>query len=694
MVRPVVRTVFAGACAGVLAGVLVWAQGPPAPPVQQRPPTFRGGAVLVTVDAYPQRDGKIVEGLTTADFEILEDGVPQAIENFEFVRIEPARGEAARRDPNTQQEAYALAADPHNRVFIVFLDVLHVTVEGSHGIRAPLVDTLNRIVAPNDLFGVMTQNTEPRHLVLGRRSLSVEEQLTKRWPWGERYRLRSDLTDPMETTLRACFEWLPNRREPTPWHVSDNGQRRFLYQVLIDRRREDRTLTSLESLVEHFAEFREARTVTLLVTDGWRLFGVDHALAGQASIYGPTIPTVGVQTGQLVLGDKSGITIPMSTCQAELARLSLLDNDRRLRDLIARANRANMSFYPVTPAGLAAFDTPISEKSRPSLVEDGNRLRARGSGLRTLAENTDGIAIVDTNDLKGGMRRIVDDVSAFYLLGYYSTNTTLDGKYRRIEVKLKPPGLHVRARRGYVAPTSTREPAARPADVVRIDDALAPLGRLRSDAPLFTRGTVDGNTVHVAVELSSRAAVAAPWRAGAEAQVVVTGLDGASLPAVTGRIEPGTRGALLSVPLAAAKLPVRVLARVSAGGEALDDSVELPAPLATAGVVGEAVIYRGRPAATSPLRPVADLQFYRSERVHVEWAIPGELEQRTARLLGRNGSPLAVPVTLTERERDGRRMLAADVRLAPLTAGDYVIELQAARGGATQQVLLAFRVIQ
>ena len=77
----------------------------------------------------------------------------------------------------------------------------------------------------------------------------------------------------------------------------------------------------------------------------------------------------------------------------------------------------------------------------PSLVEDGNRLRLRQDAMMTLAENTDGIAIVNTNDLAAGMKRIVDDVSAYYLLGYYSTNTTHDGRYRRIEVKAKTPGL-------------------------------------------------------------------------------------------------------------------------------------------------------------------------------------------------------------------------------------------------------------
>ena len=131
---------------------------------------------------------------------------------------------------------------------------------------------------------------------------------------------------------------------------------------------------------------------------------------------------------------------------------------------------------------------------------------------------------------------------------------------------------------------------------------------------------------------------------------------------------------------------------MTAAGESLEDTVELKR--AAAPMVGEAILYRGRPAATSPLRPVADLQYRRIERVHVEWAIAGELDQRSARLLGRNGQPLAIPVTVTERETDGRKVVAVDLNLAPLSFGEYVIELTAGRGAETVVKLVAFRVIQ
>ena len=674
------------------------------PPQQQRPPVFRGEAVLVTVDAYPQRDGKIVEGLKAEDFQILEDGKPQAVENVEFVRVEPSLSESERRDPGSVSEMIRQASDPHNRVFVVFLDQMHVTILGSHATRRPMVDALNRIIGETDLFGVMTQNTDPRALTFGRRLLSVEEQLTKYWNWGERHRITPDPLDPMEGTLEGWFKCKPpTPTDPCPlWWFFDNGQRRYLYEHLIERRREDRTLTALENLVDRLAGLREARTVTLVVTEGWRVFRPNTALANEAGVLGPSLPPVGSSGGTLTIGDKSRMPNAtlgyMKDAQDELVRLATLDNDRRFRDLLTAANRANVSFYPINPSGLPTLDTPIHESRPPSLAEDGNRLRLRATALMTMAENTDGIAIVNTNDLAAGMKRIVDDVSAYYLLGYYSTNTTHDGRYRRIEVKSKVPGLNVRARRGYYAPSNrparevfTPAPAG-PEPPKGLDAALGELSRLRVSADVFTRGLLTGAQAQVVVELASARTGSAPWSGGADVQVVVTPDGGAPLAPVTARIESGARGVLVSVPVPANVSAVRVVSKMSAAGESLEDTLELkrsPAP-----VVGEGVLYRGRPAASSPLRPVADLQYRRTERVHVEWAIAGELDQRSARLLGKNGGPLAIPVAVTERETDGRKVVAADLNLAPLSFGDFVIELTAGRGAETVIRLVAFRVIQ
>ena len=87
-----------------------------------------------------------------------------------------------------------------------------------------------------------------------------------------------------------------------------------------------------------------------------------------------------------------------------------------------------------------------------------------------LADETDGRAIVNRNDLAKGMQQIVRDSSAYYLLGYNSTQAPQDGKFHEIKVRVKRPGVQVRARKGYWALTADRDrarPPRRPSRVRR-----------------------------------------------------------------------------------------------------------------------------------------------------------------------------------------------------------------------------------
>lgn len=697
---------------GVSAAIIASAAVLSAQTAPQRP-IFRGGTNFVLVDAYPARDGRIVEGLTAADFQILEDGKPQTIDSIEFIRIEP-RPEAARRDPNTQAEALQLAADPHNRVFVVYLDRLHTNLAGSHSIRAPLVDALNRIISPDDLFGVTTQDLRPKDLVFGRRLLSIEEQLTKYWAWGERQRLTRGPGDPFEDQLEACFHYKHKRGpagiEIVPWIVDDGPVRRYLDEILIERRREERTIKSLEENVAYLASIREARTVLLLVSDGWVLFPPNRGLIREPN---DDVRTRGPLAGPGQALGSSGMATAVpsefAACIAELERLSELDNASRFRDLIAQAARTNVSFYPIAAGGLAVFDAasaadnvmpnPRAKPGDTILGRDSNRMRGRVESLRTVAENTNGLAVVNTNDLGAGLQRIVDDVSAYYLLGYYSTNTRFDGRFRRIEVKAKPPGLTVRARRGYLAPTEAPAAGVAPGrassagGAVPVEAALAGLGQLRETSDLFLYGAVSADEVALVVELASRQIARGVWPKGADVVVDATDAQGAKVGTATARIDAGARSALLRLAVVRGAGPWRANARVSGGTEgSLEERVEIRAVPGT--LVGAPLYYRATPAPASPLRAVADLQYRRTERVHIEWSVLAALDRRDARLLGRNGQPLPLPVNVTEREVAGRAMLAVDLTLAPLTAGDYVIELTVGSGATTERTLVAIRVGQ
>jgi len=700
------RIATAAGIACAAASLLAAGQQNPAPnqttASNQQQPVFRAGTNLVTVDAYPQRDGRIVTDLKPEDFEIFEDGKPQKVETFNFIRIEPTVPDAERKDPNTVAESLKLAADPKNRVFALYLDVYHVTIAGSHDIRRPLTQMIENLVAPDDLFGIMTPYLRPRDLALGRRVLGVEDQLNRYWPWGQR---DSILHDPADQEIEQCFNINPSSGQD--WLVNDGASTRRLTDVLIDRRREDATLSHLEQFVAYLGSIREARKALLLLSPGWVLFHRDDAILGQIQsglrrIGGP--PGAAQALGQLMYKDA-----PQSACDTLAMHLLTLDDQQRLRELIDFSNRNNVTFYPISPNGLQTLDTPINQEvyANPNaapgdtiLLQELNRSRDRSSSARTLAENTDGIAVVDTNNLRDGLKQIVDDQSAYYLLGYYSTNTKTDGKYRRIEVKLKQPGIKVKARRGYVALTAESAAAGAAASIAAagksagpspVDEALRALTRLDKDPPLITYAVASATDLVVVAEVSSAQIEHGGWSQGADAQATVTDAAGAALGTIKGRIEPGTRAVSLKVPLGFGAGPWHVLVRVD-GPDSFDDRVDVKPPAGT--LLGDLLAFRGTPAATSALRPVADFEYRRTERVHLEWPELQPLDQRSARLLDRRGQPLPIEATATERSSPGGQLLAVDVNLGPLAPADYLLEVTAGHGADTERRVVAFRIVR
>lgn len=651
---------------GGLGVCLGWAVAAQTPVPQQKPPVFRAGAVFVSVDAYPRRDGKIVEGLTKDDFEILEDGKAQSVENFEFIRIESFTPDAARRDPNTAEEGNRQAADPRNRVFVIYLDIFHTGVFGAHYSRQPVLTFLRRTIGPNDLFGVMTPELPATALTFGRRIETIETELEKYWDWGESGRAPMARSN-YEGQLLAC---------------DPKGG-------LLARYREDASAQNLEDMVERLGNLRDERKNILFISGGW--VPRPAPPLGTSSSRRPSIPTIGVgPTGRIGMGPNSNSSHASDAafCNAQAARLTGLDYERRFTNLLEMARRANVAFYPVDVAGLRA---PVG--GAPVDVGPVETLRA-------LADNTDGHAIVNTNDIVSGVRRIADDLSAFYLLGYYSSNSAADGRFRHIQVKVKQPGVKVSARRGYAGPTAAirkaeLEAASKPEYVpTSVDREMARLSRLRTDARVFSSAVRTPTGIDVVVEISSLEFSSGRWSSGAGVKLDILSKDeGAKPVAAGGRLDSGSRGVLIKVALAATSASGwRVRARVEGGGESLDDEIEI-AP-SSASVIGEPTVFRANPGPRAPLRPVADFKFFRTERVHVEWIVTKPLDNRVARLLTRKNEPLAVPVALTERMDGDRIVLAADLVLAPLADGDYAIEVTGSAGGEKFQRLLAFRVVR
>ncbi|HEY2906286.1 MAG TPA: VWA domain-containing protein [Vicinamibacterales bacterium] len=691
---------------------------------QEQPrPTFKTEVNYVRVDVFPTRDGQPVTDLTAADFEVLEDKVPQKIDAFQHIAVRGNVPQDARREPNNVRESRAMMEDPNARVFVLFLDTYHVEVEGSHNIRKPLVDALDKIIGADDLVGVMTPEMSSGDVTFARKTTTIDGFLTRYWAWGERERINS--IDPIEDQYRACYPGMP----PPPGCQSDAG----IYAAMIDRRREKRTLDALEDLVRFLRGVREERKAVLAISDGWTLFRPDTNLArpicGPPS--GPDV-TVDPRTGKLsTRAPQNPLGTDASQCERDRQQLSQIDDDRQFKDILDEANRANTSFYPIDPRGLVVFDTPLVPANGPTLLRpapmvplgtDQAMLRGRLDSLRTLADATDGLAIINNNDLAGGLKRVVDDLSSYYLLGYYSTGK-LDGKFHSITVRVKRPGVQVRARRGFLAATAgeaaassrgtipaSPEAAAAAIEAHAIDAVVAPLENYSRDLPLrvqaaagWTSASVPAAAVWLVAELGRAAAASDEWGQGAEADATMTNAAGATVATAHATIANGARSFRATLrpdagapPIAPGDYVIRLTVRgLATGAVPSRDTLRVAiaqAPEAT----GAIVLRRGQSTGNRDV-PTADLRFRRGEHIRVEVPAPNA-SAVSARLLDRMGKPLTLPVIAAVRDDpDGSRWETAQLNLAPLGPGDYVIEMVEgagrAGGSGAMRKLVAFRMV-
>jgi hypothetical protein len=322
------------------------------------------------------------------------------------------------------------------------------------------------------------------------------------------------------------------------------------------------------------------------------------------------------------------------------------------------------------------------------------------SNLAVLAEQTDGIPVLATNDLRGGMSKIADDLSSHYVLGYYTNNTRWDGRARKLTVKLKTTGQTIRARREYRAPTeeemsalrsNTTSAAAAAAPPSAGQVALSALSRVSPSSRLNAYGTVIGNEATIVAEISAAEIEAGRWKQGADVEVLFSSKSGGEPLGLKARIEPGTRSALIRVPTDSAPGPWQAVVRMRGEDNTTDsDTVSIEKPAGA--LLGKPLAYRAASAAASAYKPLAAFQFRRTERVRVEWPVSQPLETHSARLLDRAGKPMAIPLETSARDANGVTMLTTNLNLAPFSNGDYLIEVSAKAGEKTETQVVAIRV--
>jgi VWFA-related protein len=659
-------------------------------------PRFRAGTNLVRVDAYVSTNGVPITDLKAEDVIVYEDDKPQTIEHFELIAAQGPVPDSARVNPATVGDMRDQAAGA-DRVFTLFFDNLFVSIDGSYHAQKPIVDTLDKVIGGNDLVGVMTPDMSPSSITYSRRTSSIERMVTDTWHWGKRDSKMP--LSPQEEAFVGCY--------------GIDGARPF-----IARLREQQTLDALEALVVHLEGLRPERKFVLVFTEGWSLFRPDDRLTRTrdgGNVPGQDPIQVDPRTGKIVpqggVDPQSGTPSSYDACERQRTMLSYIDHEFKFRELLQRANRANVSFYPIDARGLIVFDTPIEWGIPPTV--DAAWLRDRQDDLRMMALQTDGQVVLNTNDVSTAMQKMLADLGSYYLMSYYSTNTKLDGRFRRLRVEVKREGVDVRARPGYLAPTEAEARAAGvtierpgmlpapPPAVTRALDALAPA---RGNLPVRVQAAGGRGTIRAVIEIDPATAKQPEWSGGATLKVTIEPerLLGATVPAgssqtVTLAIGPGQRSVAVDSeqPVSAGRYSVRAELTPRSGRTPIQVTTFTIVPADAAEVGSGALALRRGPSTGLAYVPTADPRFRRTERLRIEIPIAGEGFTGSGRLLTREGSPTPLVVTVGTRTdaATGRSFAVAEVTLAPLAAGEYVLEASLVKNGKTEIVTYGFRII-
>lgn len=644
-------------------------QPPPPPPDQQRQPTFRTGINFVRVDVIvSDKNGNPILDLKPEEFTVTEDGHPQKIEQFDVIKIDPldqVEG-PTNSEIRSKQDEEREAARPEVRLFVILLDDYHVRRGNDMAVRKPLIDFIENQLAPADMVAIMYPLTPIDDITFTRNRRQLVSAIENFEGRKFNYRARNQFEEQIEYYPAATVERVRN-------------------QV---------TLSAVKAAAMRLGALREGRKSIILVSEGFT-----QVLPPQLS--DPIAGAPGV--GNPNRGN------PNATVSDRAEWAAKLDLAHEMRDVFQTVNTQNTSIYAVDPRGLAAFEYGINEGV--GLQQDAAGLRSSLDSLQTLASNTDGRAIINRNDLAVGMKQIMRDSSGYYLLGYTSSRTPMDGKFHEIKVNVARRGVSVRARKGYWA--ITKDDAARasappkPEPPAAVTKALTSLAAPAGGRPAnFWVGTSRGD--------NGRTRVTFVWEPGAReganrpesaASVQLTAVAPDGKPLFRGRVpEAPAQGTSAGgrVTFDAAPGPLQLRTSVEGeGGEVLDASAQeitVPDYTQVQVALGTPRFYRGRTArdlqtirADANAQPAVTREFSRTERLLIQveaYAPGGTVPAVSARLLNRTGTPMS---TFTIQQTSAGAF-ETELPLSSLAAGEYLIEFTAKTDAGTAQDTVAFRV--
>ncbi len=633
------------------------------------------------VDAIvTDKQGRPVADLKPEDFEVLEDGKPQSIETFKLIRVDgnPPPGEAAPREINSIYAEESEARRDDVRLFVIFFDDYHARLGASLAVKEPLVKFIETQVGPLDMIAMMYPLDPLRAVSFTRNKKAVIQQILS-WQ-GRKY------------------QYIP------PRNMFEEQYANYPVEI-VEKIRNQVSLSALRGLMTRLGGMREGRKTVIVVAEGYTDY-VPPQLRGNNAQSG--IKGVGTTA---MTGDAS--VDPVGAMAEDRTRFfGDMDIRMLMRDVTTDANRNNVSLYMLDPRGLAGFEFDINEGV--GLTADYNSLRTTQDSLRVMADETDGRAIVNRNDLGGGLEQMMRDASAYYLIGYSSAAAPTDGRFHQIRVRVKRPGIEVRARRGYWAlrPDEAAAVAAGPRAGPPPDVNVA-----LSEIDKIARAKTVRTWVGYAPDASGKTRVMFSWEPvtggpGAPesvgesvSQVTVMAVNESEGPVYRGKVPaaaasatPSPGGGQTSFLITPGAAQVKVSAEGTGGGVLQSDLIDLAVPdfAKEPQIVGTPALFRARTArdlqalaAAANAQPTAARQFSRTEklllRVHVTGAEP------TIRMMSRTGDGMS-PLHVRAAPPGSPFTHEVEVPLASLPAGDFLIEVKAGAAPDSPRRLTGLKV--
>src|SRR5262245_2295088 len=378
------------------------AQQPPAQPApqqQQKPtpapgptPTFRTSVDLVSSDVIVRnRRGVFQADLAKDDFELFEDGIKQELNSF--VLVHGGRAFTTQvAAPTPVREGIILPPqrptnDAAGRIICFVVDDLHLDFRNTPRIRSLFKKMGDQLVHEGDLFGIVSTGTSSIAIDLTYDRSRIPEAANRITGGGMR---------PSEIVQQSAYG-------ETPAEVTHRAH--VAFETALD------LLRNLESA-------KNRRKAVVLISNGYDFDPFPKSRSGTADSVFMNNPNI--QQPQTDPND------PNATQQNPQQDPMLMGNQFadtdlaiELNEVARQANRSNATFYTIDPRGLVAGQD-LDEQVDPT--EWDTHLRKTQDTLRVLAEQTGGLAVVNTNDFDKALKRIDAETSDYYVLAYYSTN--------------------------------------------------------------------------------------------------------------------------------------------------------------------------------------------------------------------------------------------------------------------------------